>query len=118
MVLAKIQPRIAAAAEDTFFMADRPAHGEPGEKPPIVLALADLIQDENGEVVLFNDSGLRSLGISTDAGVTAEGEVGYYVTAAGEDVTGFRYLTFDNGLKLFYQPGLDLILVYEPHALP
>lgn len=84
---------------------------EPGS--PIVLALSDLVRDANGEVVLFNDSGLRALAVSTDAVVVAEGEAGRHVTAAGEDVSGFRYVTFDNGLKLFYQPGLDLILVQD-----
>ena len=45
--------------------------------------------------------------------VVAEGEAGRHQTAAGEDVTGFRYITFEGGLKLYYQPGLDLILVHE-----
>ena len=75
-----------------------------------MLALTDLLQDANGEVVLFNDSGLRSLALSTDALVVAEGQATRHVTAAGEDVSGFRYVAFDNGLKLFYQPGLDLVL--------
>jgi hypothetical protein len=79
----------------------------------IVLSLSDLVRDANGEVVLFNDSGLRALAVSTDAVVVAEGEAGRHVTAAGEDVSGFRYVAFDNGLKLFYQPGLDLILIQD-----
>jgi hypothetical protein len=33
------------------------------------------------------------------------------VTAAGEDVSGFRYMAFDNGLKLYFRPELELILV-------
>ena len=84
-----------------------------GGELDIVLALTDLLQDANGEVVLFNDSGLRSLALSTDALVVAEGQATRHVTAAGEDVSGFRYVAFDTGLKLFYQPGLDLILVQE-----
>jgi hypothetical protein len=83
---------------------------------PIVLSLSDLVRDDNGEVVLFNDSGLRALAVSTNAAVVAEGEAGRHVTAAGEDVSGFRYVAFDNGLKLFYQPGLDLILMQERTA--
>ena len=39
-----------------------------------------------------------------------EGEAGRHVTAAGEDVSGFRFIAFANGLRLYYQPGLDLIL--------
>jgi hypothetical protein len=28
----------------------------------------------------------------------------------GEDVSGFSYITFDNGVTLYYPAGLDLIL--------
>lgn len=83
---------------------------EPAEAE-VVLALSDLILDANREVVLFNDSGLRSIAVEADAAVVAEGQAGRHVTAAGEDVSGFRYLAFDSGLKLYYQPGLNLVLV-------
>lgn len=101
----------------------RPTAGDSSAEPEesvssIVLSLSDLVRDANGEVVLFNDSGLRSLAVSTDAVVVAEGEAGRHVTAAGEDVSGFRYVAFDNGLKLFYQPGLDLILIQERSSEP
>jgi hypothetical protein len=82
----------------------------PGEEPPLMLELDDLVQDENGEVVLFNDSGLRALAVRTATLVVEEGEAGRHVTAAGEDVSGFRFVTFASGLRLYYQPGLDLIL--------
>ena len=77
----------------------------------VVIALADLMRDSNGEVVLFNDSGLRSLGVATDAAVMEEGEVGKHVTAAGEDVSGFHFIRFEGGLKLFYPAELHLILI-------
>ena len=95
----------------TFAPLDRDADQE----PPLMLALADLMGDSNGEVVLFNDSGLRalSLELSTDVVIVEEGRAGRNVTAAGEDVSGFRYLRFDNGLKLYHQPELDLLLVRE-----
>jgi hypothetical protein len=32
------------------------------------------------------------------------------VTASGDDVSGFNYVTFDNGVTLYYPDGLDLIL--------
>lgn len=82
-----------------------------------MLSLSDLVQDADGEVVLFNDSALRSLAISTSAMVVAEGEAGRHVTAAGEDVSGFRFMAFDTGLRLYYQPSLDLVIVREPAAL-
>lgn len=81
--------------------------------PPVVLALKDLIADAAGEVVLFNDSGLRSLALTTSEPVVEEGEVGHHVTATGEDVSGFHFMRFRDGLRLYFQPGLDLILVKE-----
>ena len=110
---ARTQANAPAAAEDLLPAAIGSLRQEPGDEPPLMLALADLLSDQNGEVVLFNDSGLRALALSTDSAVVAEGEAGRYQTAAGEDVTGFRYITFEGGLKLYYQPGLDLILVHE-----
>lgn len=76
----------------------------------VELALSDLLGDANGEIVLFNDSGLRRLALATDAAVVADGRAGAYRTATGQDVSGFRFLTFDNGLTLYYQPDLDLVV--------
>jgi hypothetical protein len=76
----------------------------------VELALADLVSDANGEVVLFNDSGFRTVAIRADAVVIADGRAQNHVTASGEDVSGFNYVTFDNGVTLYYPEGLDLIL--------
>ncbi|MCX8102115.1 MAG: hypothetical protein N3D77_12855 [Geminicoccaceae bacterium] len=86
---------------------------DPGEEI-VALALADLVQDANGEIVLFNDSHLRRLALLTDAQERARGTAPPHVTAAGEDVTGFRYVAFDNGVTLYYQPDLELIVRHEP----
>lgn len=111
------QPRgvVDVAFDDT----DIPLPGEapqaallPGAEP-LTLRLDDLVQDDNGEVVLFNDSALPVLALEASAGVVAEGTSGAHHTAAGEDVTGFRYVAFDNGLTLFYQDGLDLVIRAE-----
>jgi hypothetical protein len=115
-------PIAKAQASDHPARDDGPPPGGPlerlpGEEPPLVLALDDLVRDPDGEVVLFNDSGLRTLAISSPTVVVEEGEAGRHVTAAGEDVSGFRYVAFANGLRLYYQPGLDLIVVDEPVAL-
>jgi hypothetical protein len=74
----------------------------------VALAMSDLIADDQGEVVLFNDSDLRRLVVTTDAEVVAEGRSGAHRTSAGEDVDGFSFVTFDNGVTLYYQAGLDL----------
>ena len=82
----------------------------------VELALADLVGDANGEVVVLNDSGFRTMAIRTEAVVAAEGRSQRHVTAGGEDVSGFNYVTFDNGVTLYYPDGLDLIL--EPAGTP
>jgi hypothetical protein len=78
------------------------------------LMLSDLVGDANGEVVIFNDSGFRTVAIRTEATVVAEGEAAKHVTASGEDVSGFKYVTFDNGVTLYFPEGLDLILRSDP----
>ncbi len=82
----------------------------PEDDQILTLRLDDLMQDDNGEVVLFNDSGMRALALATDADIVAEGSSGQHVTASGEDVSGFHYLTFDTGLTLYYQDGLEVIV--------
>ena len=49
----------------------------------LMLASTIWCGDENGEVVLFNDSGLRALAVSTDAAVVEEAGPGAHMTAAG-----------------------------------
>ena len=95
----------------------RPADGAPldpdlpGAAPgTFELALAEVIGDANGEVVVFNDSNLPSLTLRTDAAVVAEGQAAPHVTAAGADVAGCRFVTFDNGLTLYFQKGLELVV--------
>ena len=78
------------------------------------LALSDFMGDANGEVVIFNDSGFRTVLLRTEATVVAEGEAADHVTAAGEDVSGFKYVRFDNGVTLYFPEGLDLILKSAP----
>ena len=88
--------------DDQSFVFDDP--------PDVELSLGELIQDAGGEVVLYNDSGLRALGLIADAPVIGEGEASAHVTASGDDVTGFKYVSFANGLTLYYQDGLDLVV--------
>jgi hypothetical protein len=93
--------------------ADAPPHEAalPGADPGgFELALGELIGDANGEVVVFNDSNLRSLTLRTDAAVVAEGRAAPHVTAAGADVTGCRFVTFAGGLTLYVPAGLELVV--------
>jgi hypothetical protein len=82
----------------------------------VELTMADLVSDDNGEIVFFNDSGFRTLGLSTTAAVVASGSSPRHVTAGGADVTGFKFVTFDNGLTLYFESGLDLIVHRERGA--
>jgi hypothetical protein len=77
----------------------------------LTLELADLLRDSNGEVVLFNDSHLPALAVRADSQLVASGEVEQHVTLAGDDVTGYRYVAFDNGTTLYYQQSLDLVIL-------
>jgi hypothetical protein len=86
------------------------APGSRGISAEVELSLSDLIGDERGEVVLFNDSGFHTLGLRTEARVVERGVAQRHVTAGGDDVSGFRYVTFENGLTLYYQEGVDLIV--------
>ncbi|NJO38102.1 MAG: hypothetical protein HC871_11430 [Rhizobiales bacterium] len=40
----------------------------------------------------------------------ASGRAATHRTSAGEDVSGFNYVTFENGLTLYFEEGLDLLL--------
>jgi hypothetical protein len=107
------QAVIDLAHDDQVALEGEAAAGGAAE---VELALADLMADANGEVVVLNDSGFRTMAIRAEAGVTAEGRVQRHVTASGEDVSGFSYVTFDNGVTLYYPDGLNLIL--DPAGTP
>jgi hypothetical protein len=76
----------------------------------VELALTDLVGDANGEVVIFNDSGLRTLALRTDSVVVAGGQSQSHVTAGGENVSGFNYVSFDTGVTVYFPEGLELIV--------
>ena len=74
------------------------------------LTLEDLISDDNGEIVFFNDGGFESLSIETGSAVLSSGKAKDHVTAAGDNVDGFNYVTFENGMTLYFEGDLNLIL--------
>ncbi len=95
--------------------AGRSGGGEDAAWHRLDLSLNDLIQDANGEVVVFNNSNFRNLALTTNAQVIAEGQADSHVTAAGEDVSGFKFVSFDNGMTLYYEPHLE-VTVREDHG--
>lgn len=76
----------------------------------VEISLEDLISDDNGEIVFFNDGGFRTLSISTRSSVISDGQADSHSTVGGENVSGFNYVTFDNGMTLYFEEGLDLLL--------
>lgn len=82
----------------------------PRPQPEIELDLADLVGDADGDVVFFNDSAVRTVGLRTDATVVARGRSGRHVTAGGTDVSDCSYVAFDNGLTLYYGNDVELII--------
>lgn len=112
MAPARKQPSKPAPAPARL-PASTPASIPAGDEPLALLTLSDLVGDERGEVVLFNDSGLRALTLATPSRAVEHGETGRHVTAAGADVSGFRFVRFEDGLKLYYPPGVELVLVSD-----
>ena len=105
----RYQKPLAAEAEAvSAAVAERP--GSLASRADVELVMADLVGDDNGEIVFFNDSGFRTLAIQTDSTVVAKGRAEAHVTANGDDVGGFQYVTFDNGLTLYFEDGLELVL--------
>ena len=87
---------------------ENPAVGE-----AVLLELADLLPDASGEVVLFAGDDLP-VNIVTDQPITEAGIAEAHVTAAGVDVTGHHFYSFESGLTV-YSP-TDVLIVAESGA--
>ena len=68
---------------------------------PMVLTLEDLFPDENGEVVISTEDGL-AISLLTAGEPSETGVADDHVTAAGIDVSGLHYHTFDGGLTIYF----------------
>lgn len=71
------------------------------------LDLNELLAGDTGEVVLASDDqmSLRSSSFVNEAGIVEQ-----HVTAEGQDVSGFAFMSFDTGVTVYYPSGADLIL--------
>jgi len=76
----------------------------------VLLELEDLLPDASGEVVLFAGEELP-VNIVTNEPLTDAGIAEAHVTAAGVDVTGLHFYSFESGLTL-YSP-TDLLIVTD-----
>jgi hypothetical protein len=104
-------PDESAAAE--VLILDTGALEIPVAGETVLLELADLLPDASGEVVLFADDTLP-LNIVTDLPVTDAGIADAHVTAAGVDVTGLHFYSFESGLTV-YSP-TDVLIVADTGA--
>ncbi len=104
-------PEESAAAE--VLILDTGALETPVAGETVLLELADLLPDASGEVVLFADDTLP-LNIVTDLPVTDAGIAEAHVTAAGVDVTGLHFYSFESGLTV-YSP-TDVLIVADTSA--
>jgi hypothetical protein len=76
----------------------------------VVLRLADLLPDAQGELVVLGGEGVP-LEVIADHAIADAGVAPVHVTAAGLDVTGLAYCTFDNGITLYYSGDVTLSAV-------
>lgn len=90
----------SSASEDYLGLSDNET---------VVLELKDLLPDSGGEIVIHG-TGLGIIGVSTSLAVTATGTADTHVTAAGEDVSGFRYYQLDGGITLYCPAETSLVL--------
>ena len=100
----------AAGQDAVTLVADNDISGADGAADESwVLDLGDLIADARGEVVV-SDLGGAHLTITANEGVASSGQMDGHVTQEGLDVTGFQFVTFENGITLYYDDGVNLAL--------
>ncbi len=100
-------PAGGAVVVDLMDAQDLPM-GSEGEEP-LVLRLEDLLPDGAGEVV-FSAADSTSVELLADSPLTGAGFADNHVTAAGVDVTGLSYCSFESGLTLYYPSEIPLIV--------
>ena len=101
-------PETSAGAEVLILNPGGP--GNPAIGETVLIELEDLLPDASGEVVLFADDDLP-VNIVTDLPVTDAGIAETHVTAAGVDVTGLHFYSFESGLTV-YSP-TDVMIVAD-----
>ena len=101
-------PEKSAGAE--VLILNPAGSGNPANGQTVLIELEDLLPDASGEVVLFADDDLP-VNIVTDLPVTDAGIAETHVTAAGVDVTGLHFYSFESGLTV-YSP-TDVMIVAD-----
>ena len=79
----------------------------------VKLALADLLPDANGEIVVMTESDNPEVSIETDLKVMDAGVSPAHVTAGGIEVGGMQFWVFEDGTRLYYSPGLSISVSHD-----
>jgi hypothetical protein len=79
----------------------------------IQLALADLLPDANGEIVVMNEGDDPEVSIATELRILDAGISPAHMTAGGIEVGGMQFWVFEDGTRLYYSPGLSISLSHE-----
>ena len=87
--------------------------GDWAAEDSVFLELGDLLPDASGEVVLFADDELP-VNILTHEHLTQAGIAESHVTAAGVDVSGLHFYSFESGITV-YSP-TDILIVTDGSA--
>jgi hypothetical protein len=101
-------PMVSAEAELTA-SPDGGAAAVADDEEAWVLDLGDLIADSRGEIVV-GDMGGAHLTITAASSIASQGQADGHITQDGLDVSGFQFVTFENGITLYYDDGVHLAL--------
>lgn len=100
------------ASKDVWASEAAPLSGDwGGGESAFRLAVDELQPGARGEVVLFNDSAFRGIVIEAAGGKYETGAVRDHVTAEGVDVSGFRFVRFDDGVVVYHTPDTEITVV-------
>ena len=80
---------------------------------PMVLTMDDLFPDANGEVVITTEDGLP-ISLVSESEPTDKGIIDSHVTAAGIDVSGLEFCTFESGLTVYFESDSMIQITSEP----
>ena len=104
-------PITTVGSETVGTPGDRALEGrESGPAEQLHLVLEDLLPDSEGVVVLFAGEGVL-VRLATHTSLLETGISESFVTAAGIDVTGHHFYSFENGITVYSESD---VLISEP----
>lgn len=74
---------------------------------PLTLNLADLVPDQDGEIVILDSAG-GAVRLIAGEQIIGQGLATPHVTQAGIDVSGMSFLSFQSGITIYYAGGEGL----------